>query len=288
MVAIEDLKSNPHNARTHSKRQIKLISGSLKTFGFLNPLLIDETGMVIAGHGRLAAAKRLGMSEVPALRIEHLSDDEKRAYVLADNRLAALAGWDKDVLAIELQHLTEIECDFELTVTGFEMPQIDLLIEGAKTPDPADEVASIDRSGPAVTRAGDLWTLGPHHILCGDALKMPSHKALMGEDLAKVAFADPPDDAPGFVTSGAGLAHRELTIGAGQLFEDAFIAFLSSAMTCASRFSAPGAVQFWCQDWRHQFSLLTAARLTGLDHLNTCVWVKDNGCTIRAIDRNSS
>ena len=103
-VATKNLKANPRNARTHSKRQIKLIADSLKAFGFLNPLLIDETGMVIAGHGRLAAARRLGMSEAPALRIEHLSDDEKRAYVLADNQLAALAGWDRGVLAIELQH----------------------------------------------------------------------------------------------------------------------------------------------------------------------------------------
>ena len=149
-VAIETLKANPRNARTHSKRQIKLIADSLKTFGFLNPLLIDENGMVIAGHGRLAAARRLGLTHAPALRIEHLSDDEKRAYVLADNQLAARAGWDPEILAIELQHLTEIVSDFDVTVTGFEMPQIDLLIEGAKTEKPEDEVLPIDRTGPAV------------------------------------------------------------------------------------------------------------------------------------------
>jgi ParB-like chromosome segregation protein Spo0J len=132
LVAVETLKPNPRNARTHSKRQIKLIAESLRAFGFLNPVLIDENRMIIAGHGRVEAAKRLGMTDVPTLRVDHLTDDEKRAYVVADNQLAARAGWDNDILAIELQHLTEIVVDFDVTVTGFEPPTIDLIIEGAK------------------------------------------------------------------------------------------------------------------------------------------------------------
>ena len=144
-VTLKDLKPNPRNARTHSKRQIKLIADSLKTFGFVNPVVIDEDGMIVAGHGRVVAAKRIGMTEVPALRIEHLSDDEKRAYVLADNQLAARAGWDPDILAIELQHLIEIAVEFDVTATGFEMPQIDLLIERAKAPKREDEVQPAPR-----------------------------------------------------------------------------------------------------------------------------------------------
>jgi ParB-like chromosome segregation protein Spo0J len=167
-VTLKDLKLNPRNARTHSKRQIKLIADSLKAFGFVNPILIDEDGMIVAGHGRVAAAKRIGMTEVPALRIEHLSDDEKRAYVLADNQLAARAGWDPDILAME------VDVAFDVTATGFEMPEIDLLIERAKAPKREDEVQPIDRTGAAVTRVGDLWRLGPHSILCADALKMAS------------------------------------------------------------------------------------------------------------------
>jgi hypothetical protein len=173
-VAIETLKPNSRNARTHTKRQIKLIAESLKAFGFVNPILIDEAGMIIAGHGRVAAAKQLGMTEAPAVRIEHLSDDEKRAYVLADNQLAARAGWDPEMLAIELQHLIEVVVDFDVTVTGFEMPMIDLIIEKAKAPKPEDEVQPIDRRGTAVTSQGDLWRLGPHRILCVDALRMAS------------------------------------------------------------------------------------------------------------------
>jgi hypothetical protein len=195
-IAIENLTANSRNARPHSKRQIKLIAESLKAFGFVNPVLIDETGMIIAGHGRVEAAKRLGMTQIPALRIDHLSEDQKRAYVLADNQLAARAGWDNEILAIELQHLTEIVVDFDVTVTGFEAPVIDLIIEGAKQTRPEDAIEPIDRSGPTVTRPGDLWQLGPHRIFCGDALQMASHAALMGEEAANVVFADPPYNVP--------------------------------------------------------------------------------------------
>jgi DNA modification methylase len=278
-VGLECLKPNPRNARTHSKRQTNLIAKSLKTFGFVNPILIDKRGMIIAGHGWIAAAKRLGMNEVPALRIEHLSDDDLRAYVLADNQLAALAGWDDDILAIELQHLTEVVVDFDVTVTGFEMPAIDLIVEKAKAPKPEDEIQAIDRTGAAVTRPGDLWRLGPHRILCADALKIASYATLMGEDLARIAFADPPYNVKiaGFVSQSARLAHRGFAMAVGEMTEDEFVAFLRSAMTWARRFSAAGAVQFWCQDWRHQHELLSASRAAGLEQLNCCVWVKDNG-----------
>jgi len=279
MVAIESLKANQRNARTHTNRQVKLIADSLKAFGFVNPVLIDETGMIVAGHGRVAAARLLGMMQVPAVRIKHLSADEKRAYVIADNQLAARAGWDPEILAIELQHLTEIVVDFDLTVMGFEMPQIDLILEKAKAPKPEDEAQPIDRTGPAVTQPGDLWILGPHRILCGDALKMASYGALMGEEAASIVFADPPYNVKiaGFVSQSARLAHRDFAMAVGEMTEEEFIAFLRGAMACTRRFSFAGAVQFWCQDWRHQYELLSAARAIGLEHLNTCVWVKDNG-----------
>jgi DNA modification methylase len=275
LVAIESLKLNPRNARTHSKRQIKLIAGSLKAFGFINPVLVDESGMIIAGHGRVAAAKLIGMTEVPVLRIDHLSDDEKRAYVLADNQLAARAGWEPEILAIELQHLTEIAVDLDLTVTGFEMPQIDLILEKAKAPKPEDEVQPIDRTGRAVTRPGDLWRLGPHRIHCANSLEMASYGALMGEALANIVVADPPYNVKiaGFVSKSARMAHRNFAMAVGEMSEDTF---LTSAMTCVSRFYAAGAVQFWFQDWRHQYELFTAARALRLELLNTCVWVKDN------------
>jgi DNA modification methylase len=274
-VALETLKTNPRNARTHSKRQIKLIADSLKTFGFVNPPLIDDAGMIIAGHGRIAAAKLLGMTDVPVIRIEHLNDDEKRAYVLADNQLAARAGW-------------EIVVDLDVTVTGFEMPQIDLILEKAKKPKRDDEIAPVDRSGPSVTRPGDLWILGPHRILCGDATRMASYGTLMDEAVGKIVFADPPYNVriSGFVSQSARLAHREFAMGVGEMSEERFIGFLRGALSCATRFCAPGAVQFWCMDWRHQFELLTAVRAVGLEWLNTCVWTK-NGAGMGGLYRSA-
>ena len=134
-----DLKNNPRNARVHTKHQIRQIADSIKAFGFTNPVLLDKKGVVIAGHGRLEAAKLLGMSQVPTIRLEDLSPDQIRAYAIADNRLAEKAGWDKSILAIELQHLLTTEGDFDVTITGFEIPEIDLLLSApGDKPDPAD------------------------------------------------------------------------------------------------------------------------------------------------------
>src|SRR3954454_8665697 len=129
-TAVEDLVPYQSNARTHSRRQIAQIAGSIERFGFLNPVLIDGSNQIIAGHGRVAAAKKLGLTSVPSLRIDHLTDDERRAYVLADNRLAEKAGWDRELLAIELQHLVEVE--FETEIIGFETPEIDIILDEAK------------------------------------------------------------------------------------------------------------------------------------------------------------
>lgn len=156
-------KPYTRNARTHSPKQISEIAASIKAFGFNNPVLIDKNGGIVAGHGRVEAAKQLGLLTVPTIRLEHLSDAQKRAYILADNKLAEKAGWDREILAIELQNLMEINLDFDIAVTGFEFPEIDVLIEELETKpakaDPADEVPVVD--GPVVTRPGDLWQIGP-------------------------------------------------------------------------------------------------------------------------------
>jgi hypothetical protein len=171
MLPPEALKAYPANARTHSKKQIRQIAESIKRFGFCNPVLIDDVGQIIAGHGRLAAAKRLGLSAVPTVRLSHLSEAERRAYILADNRLAEKAGWDREILAIELQAL--IDLDFEVELTGFETAEIDLCLEEAK--EAAGEACGPEDVIPAyagvqaISRPGDLWVLGPHLLLCGDA-----------------------------------------------------------------------------------------------------------------------
>ena len=166
-LSISDLKNNPGNARTHSHHQIRQLAESIKAFGFTNPVLIDRNDMIIAGHGRVAAAKLLGLPLVPTIQLENLSPDQVRAYVIADNRLAEKAGWDESILAIELQHLLTIESDFDVTITGFEIPEIDLLLSTADDkPDP-DDVFDAVETAQAVTRLGDLWHLGRHRVLCG-------------------------------------------------------------------------------------------------------------------------
>src|ERR1022692_4335122 len=168
---VSELKNNPRNARTHSKHQIRQIADSIKAFGFTNPVLVDHGNTIIAGHGRVAAAKLLGLSQVPAIRLEDLSPDQVRAYVIADNRLAEKAGWDKSILAIELQHLLTIETGLDVTITGFEIPEIDVLLAAENDkPDP-DDTFEVDEAALPVTRLGDLWHLGKHRVLCGSAVE---------------------------------------------------------------------------------------------------------------------
>ena len=159
---VSDLKTNPRNARTHTKRQIHQISESIKAFGFTNPVLLDHDNMIVAGHGRVAGAKKLGMSLVPTIRLEDLSPDQIRAFVIADNRLAEKAGWNKSILSIELQHLMTIDSDLDVTITGFEIPEIDLLLPAQNNkPDP-DDTFEVAEAAQAVTQSGDMWHLGKH------------------------------------------------------------------------------------------------------------------------------
>jgi len=164
------LKPYSGNARTHSDKQIVQIAASIKKFGFVNPVLVDADGIIIAGHGRVEAAKQLGLSEVPTIELAHLTDAEWRAYVIADNRLAELAGWDREILAIELQSLVDMDLDFDLEITGFETAELDLLLDGdvGEGEDPDDTLPQAVPDA-AVTQPGDVWLLGKHRLICGDA-----------------------------------------------------------------------------------------------------------------------
>jgi hypothetical protein len=185
---VDDLKHCPFNARTHSKHQIRQIASSIKSFGFTNPVLIDDKNTIVAGHGRVPAARLLGLSLVPTIRLENLTPDQIRAYVLADNRLAEKAGWDKSILAIELQHLLTIDDDFDVTITGFEIPEIDLILgEATDKPDP-DDAFEVSEADQAVSELGDLWLLGKHRVLCGSALQPHSYAILMASRRADVVF----------------------------------------------------------------------------------------------------
>ncbi|MER9352003.1 ParB/Srx family N-terminal domain-containing protein [Mesorhizobium sp. M0514] len=182
-VSMDALTPYRNNARTHSKKQIRQIADSIEKFGFTNPVLVDEKNNVLAGHGRLSAARLLGWKEVPTLSITHLNQAQKRAYIVADNRIAEKAGWDKQILAIELQALVDL--DFDVSLTGFDIPEVDLIISEF-SPNNQDDESEEDETGlpeqsagPAITLPGDLFLLGEHRLLCGNALSKESFETLM-------------------------------------------------------------------------------------------------------------
>jgi DNA modification methylase len=267
------------NARTHSKRQIQQIAGSIREFGFTNPILIDRKSTVVAGHGRIEAAKLLGISKVPTIRLEHLSDEQKRAYIIADNRLAEKAGWDREILAIELQHLSALELDFELEITGFETAEIDLLMDGATTgkKDPADATPPIEST--IVSRTSDIWRLGEHRLLCGDARDYVACEILFEHERACLVFADPPFNVriQGHAGGLGAIKHREFAMASGEMTPQHFVEFLHAVFANAARLSLDGAIHYICMDWRHIEELLTATKTLYSEFKNLCVWNKDNG-----------
>lgn len=278
---IASLALRRNNPRTHSEKQIRQIAASIETFGFTNPVLIDSSSTVIAGHGRLRAAKQLGMATVPTVQLEHLTDEQVRAYVIADNKLAERAGWDRDLLAIELQELAEIDLDFDLDVLGFETAEIDLLIGGGAEEgeaDPADASTGLDPDAPTVSRRGDLWQIGRHRLLCADALDGASYVRVLGEQKAQLIFVDPPYNVQidGHV-SGLGTArHAEFAMASGEMSAAEFTAFLEEALTHHAAHSMDGALHFVCMDWRHSSELLAASQSIYSECKNLCVWVKTN------------
>src|SRR6266851_6982430 len=220
---INDLKPDPANPRRHSKKQIRQIANSLKTFGFNVPILIDGGDNVIAGHGRLLAARERGMTVVPTLCLDHLTPAQARAFMIADNRLTEIATWDDRLLAEQLKDLSLEGLDFSLEVTGFEMGEIDLRIASLDdTPvqddDPADAVPEVS-TGPSVSKLGDLWLLDEHRVLCGDVLDVAAFRLLMGGEKAAMVFTDPPYNVPidGHATGLGATRHRSFAMAAGEM-----------------------------------------------------------------------
>lgn len=279
-MPIHALKPQDRNARTHSKRQIRQIAASIRQFGFNNPILIDDDLKIIAGHGRVAAAQSVGPTTVPTVRLSHLSEADKRAYVIADNALATKAGWDRDMLAIELQGLIDI--GFEVELTGFEVAEIDMILdewhESSGDLRPEDQTAAND-VGPAISRPGDLWALGSHRLLCADARLTEAYSKLLGSKKADLVFSDPPYNVPidGHVSGLGRVAHREFAMASGEMTEAEFTQFLATTLTAAVNASRDGALHYVCMDWRHLFETLSAAKPLYGSFVNLCIWNKDNG-----------
>ena len=279
---IGEMKPDAANARHHSKKQILKLADSIETFGFNVPVLVDAELNVIAGHGRLAACRKLGIAEVPTLCLDHLSPAQLRAFMICDNRLSELANWDDQILAQQLKDLSLLGLDFSLEVTGFEMAEIDLRIASLEelaqpADDPGNAMPEI-WTGPSVSKLGDLWLLGRHRVVCGNALDRETFAGLMGEERAAMVFTDPPYNVPidGHASGLGAIHHRPFPMASGEMDEGEFSAFLNRACRNLAACSAEGSLHYLCIDWRHLGELLAAGRAAYGELKNLCVWVKDN------------
>ena len=242
----------------------------------------DATGKIVAGHGRVMACRQLGLSAVPTIRLDHLTEAQARAFMIADNRLTENSVWDDRLLAEQLEALSAMDLDFSLEVTGFEIGELDLRIEQIA---PATEAgnARADRlpepiNGRAVTRPGDLWPLNEHRVLCASALEQSAYASLMKDERARMVFTDPPYNVRigGNVSGSGAIRHREVAMASGKMSEDEFRQFLSKACSLLAKYSVQGALHFICIDSRHMGELLAAGREVYDELKNVCVWVKDN------------
>ena len=279
---LSELKQFEKNPRLHSPRQIKQIQKSITTFGFIVTILVDANLKILAGHGRQLAAKALGWAEVPTICVDHLTDAQARAFVIADNRLTDNSQWDDILLAEQLKELSALDLDFSLEVTGFEMGEIDFLVEGLSPKpdvhsDPADDIQPAVAL-PQVAQVGDLWLLNQHRLYCGSALDASAVALLMGEERAAMVFTDPPYNVQinGHVSGLGKIHHREFPMACGELTRPQFIDFLTTACSVMARHSVDGSIHMVCMDWRHSAELLSAGAAIYSELKNICVWVKSN------------
>jgi DNA modification methylase len=277
--SVGDLALDPRNPRQHSQRQVDQIADSIREFGFIMPVVIDDTGQVVIGHGRVLAAKKLGMSRIPVVEIRHLSKAQQKALRIADNRLAQHAHWDERLLGESFLELKELDIEFDLAITGFSLPEIDLTLQNlydTRTGEADDEVGAA--TGVSVCRAGDVWELGDHRLHCGDATFATTFDILMKEELAHVVFIDPPYNVrvDGHVSGKGKIRHREFAQASGELNREEFIRFLRDSCAVLAKHSRNGAIHFVCMDWRHADELIEAGRDVYSELKNIVVWVKSN------------
>ena len=280
--AISELRLDSKNPRVHSPRQIRQIARSIEAFGFNVPVLVDSNLNVIAGHGRILACRQLGWREVPSIRLEHLTEAQARAFMIADNRLTENSTWDDRLLAEQLHDLSVLDLDFSLEATGFEMGEIDFRIDRLATESQANDDAAdaipAAQAGPPVSRAGDVWLLDEHRVICGSALDKNAYAALMQGKKAELVFTDPPYNCAiqGNVSGLGAIHHREFAMASGEMNPAEFTAFLTKSCTLLARHSVDGSLHFIFMGWRHMTELLAAGREAYTELKNLCVWAKDN------------
>jgi DNA modification methylase len=285
IVPINDLRADPHNARKHPDSQIELLASSILKFGFHGTIGIDENNQIVFGHGRWEALKRAGKTHAPCERLLNLTAQEKSALALSDNRLGELSEWNIPNLTMKLEELSIGDLDFDLEVTGFDTVDLDRLLGPEPNPrqsradeegysqDPDDRTPTLQDEVPAISQSGDLWQLGRHKLLHGDALDPQSYTALLNDEVVAQAIIDGPYNVPnrGHVSA---KAFREFAMAHGEMSSSEFARFLARSLVLAARAARDGAIFHVFMDHGHMRQLLAAADEASLEVKILCVWVK--------------
>lgn len=276
-ISPKEVKPYARNPKTHSDKQVHQIVQSIKEFRFTNPLLIDENNELIAGHGRLLAANKLNLEKVPVIVLTHLSDAQKHAYRIADNKLTENGKWDVDLLTIELKELDHLDLSFDLDITGFDTQEIDLLFNPPQVAESRLNNIPFIEEADIVSKPGDIWQLGDHRIICGDSLKKETFESLFGSKRADMIFTDPPYNVKieGHVCGAGKTHHKEFGMASGEMSQKEFTSFLSQNFNLLKEYSRAGSLHYICMDWRHLEEISQAGHI--YDELkNVCVWNKSN------------
>ncbi|MCL2888475.1 MAG: site-specific DNA-methyltransferase [Elusimicrobia bacterium] len=277
-MSIEALKPYARNPRKHSAKQIEEICQSIKHFGFTAPIIIDEKNMVLAGHGRLLAAQKLALKEVPIVRLKNLSETQKKAYVVADNKIGEHSSWDPEILALEVEDIVLSDPNFDVTLTGLATAEVDLLLN-KEQPKNEEIDAWPGKDIPKRVELGDLWQLGSHKLFCGNALHAGSYGTLLGQEKANIIVTDPPYDVKvkGHICGRGKTKHTEFIMASGELSSEEFTAFLRTAFEHMANFSTDGSLHYIFQDWRHIEEITNASKKIFTEFKNVLIWNKLSG-----------
>lgn len=275
-VNLGDIKEYKNNPKIHSGKQINQIASSIKEFGFTNPVLLDENNEIIAGHGRTLAARKLNLEKIPAIILSHLTNEQKKAYRIADNKLIELGKWDFDLLTIEFEALSNLDLSFNLDITGFENSQIELLIDSNKEASNKEDIFS--DTIPPICKKGDIWRLGRHYLICGDSLLNETYQALLSDKKAQMILTDPPYNLKVKDIGSLGkIKHSEFEMASGEMSKEEFTKFLSTFMEHLNNYSLDGSLHYLFMDWKHICEMSNSGSSVYDELKNVCVWNKTNG-----------
>lgn len=277
-INITDIRAYKNNPKLHNRAQVAKIRESIREFGFINPVLLDENLEIIAGHGRVAAARDIGICDVPAIILSHLTDAQKRAYRIADNKLTELGKWSIEALNLEFAELSKLDLNFDLDITGFETAEIDLILDDGGVSDPKNDLVPALTVDDRRCHRGDIWKLGRHTIVCGDTLMAESYAALMGDERAQMVLTDAPYNVKiKSIGSMGKIKHEEFAMASGEMTPSEFTEFLTTFMRHAKGYFVDGALPYLFMDWKHVGEISTAGAAIYDDFKNIYVWNKTNG-----------